>query len=225
LEYPYLLYVMFHKPLGYICTTEREFPEAKLIYDLLPPTWIKRSPVVKSAGRLDKWASGLLVLSQDGELIHRLTSPKRKGVFGKVYEVKLHHDLSGDEQKIFASGTLKLRSEEKPCRPAKFEVISKEEKLVRISLFEGRYHQLRRMLAACGNRAISIKRVATGPIQLGNLPVGHWREITREELEMLDVEDTRPYLYSERFQSEISFPTFTEVKVPEELEIGVEEEM
>eukprot|EP01126_Amoeba_proteus_P005863 TRINITY_DN12009_c0_g1_i2.p1 TRINITY_DN12009_c0_g1~~TRINITY_DN12009_c0_g1_i2.p1 ORF type:complete len:311 (-),score=76.04 TRINITY_DN12009_c0_g1_i2:134-1066(-) len=155
------------------------------------PLFLRRRPPLISAGRLDKWASGLLVLSQDGDLVNRLTSPKRKaGVVGKIYDVKLANPLSGTEGKRFASGDLKLKNETKPCRPAKLEVLDAENRLVRITLFEGRYHQLRRMLAALNNKALEIKRVATGPLELGDLPPGRWRHLTTTELDLLDVTST-----------------------------------
>lgn len=171
LQYADTLHIMLHKPRGYVCSRVRE-SEAKMIYDLLPASFLRRNPLVVSAGRLDKWASGLLVLSQDGDLVQRLTSPKRKaGSLGKVYEVQLQQPLTGQEESAFASGELMLRSETLPCKPAGFEVIDPETRLVRITLYEGRYHQLRRMLAALGNRAVTIHRIQTGPLRLGDLPV------------------------------------------------------
>jgi 16S rRNA pseudouridine516 synthase len=164
---------MLHKPRGYVCSRVRE-SESKMIYDLLPASFLRRNPLLVSAGRLDKWASGLLILSQEGDIIQRLTSPKRKaGSFGKVYEVQLQKDLTGMEESTFASGDIMLRSETTPCKPAGFQVIDPVNKLVRITLFEGRYHQLRRMLASIGNRAVTIHRIQTGPLQLGDLPVWH----------------------------------------------------
>jgi len=107
-----------------------------------------------------------------GNLIQKLNSPRRKsGALGKVYQVQLQNMLNGTESATFASGKLMLRSETKECKPAKLEVIDPIEKLVQITLYEGRYHQLRRMLAAVGNRAVSIHRVQTGPVKLGDLPV------------------------------------------------------
>uniref|UniRef100_A0A6B2LC90 Uncharacterized protein n=1 Tax=Arcella intermedia TaxID=1963864 RepID=A0A6B2LC90_9EUKA len=200
ISFPYPLYIVLHKPRGYVCSAKREQKDGKIVYDLLPETWIQRRPSLACAGRLDKWASGLVVMTQDGDCNFNITSPKKKsGVLGKVYELELQNPLTGDEPKLFSSGQLQLKSEQKPCRPAKFEIIDKEAKLVRITLYEGKYHQLRRMLAATGNRAVSIKRVATGPLLLGGLPVGHWRELSREEVLSLGVEsDRRPYLESDK---------------------------
>jgi 16S rRNA pseudouridine516 synthase len=178
LQYPETLHIMLHKPRGYVCSRVRE-AEAKMIYDLLPASFLRRNPLLVAAGRLDKWASGLLVLSQDGELVQKLTSPKRKaGAMGKVYEVQLQKELTGQESVAFASGELMLRSESEPCKPAGFEVIDPENRIVRITLFEGRYHQLRRMLAALGNRAVTIHRVQTGPLRIGDLPVRPHSECT-----------------------------------------------
>lgn len=121
---------MLHKPRGYVCSRKRE-TESKIIYDLLPSSFIKRKPLLVPAGRLDKWASGLLILSQNGEIIQRLTSPKRKKPLGKQYEVQLQKPLTGKEEEIFASGELMLKSDTKPCLPAKFEVIDPVERLVK----------------------------------------------------------------------------------------------
>lgn len=111
-------------------------------------------------------------MTQDGKLRHRVSSPRYKGgALGKVYEIKLERPLTGNEASIVEAGELKLRGEEKPLRyafssfcsvliiirPAVFEVVNAEEHLVRMTLYEGRYHQIRRMLAAMGNRAAEIK--------------------------------------------------------------------
>jgi len=193
LEYPKPLTIILHKPVGYVCTRKKDPQgDGRPIYDLLPPSFVRRRPLLVSAGRLDRWASGLLVMSQNGSLVNQIATPKRKqGVFGKVYEVKLLNSLSGHEAKRFASGDLKLRGETKPCKPAKLEVIDQDAKLVRITLYEGKYHQVRRMLAAVGNKVVEIKRISTGAFHLGDLPVGHWREVTQEELDLsgLDLKD------------------------------------
>lgn len=138
----------------------------------MQPEFFNRNPLLIAAGRLDKWASGLVVMSQDHHFVQRLAAPKVKaGALGKVYHVQLLNDLTGSEVATFASGKLLLRSETKELKPAKIEIIDPEEKLVQMTLYEGRYHQIRRMLAAVKNKAISIHRVQVGPISLGNLPV------------------------------------------------------
>eukprot|EP01125_Pyxidicula_operculata_P013639 TRINITY_DN4521_c0_g1_i1.p1 TRINITY_DN4521_c0_g1~~TRINITY_DN4521_c0_g1_i1.p1 ORF type:complete len:238 (+),score=53.68 TRINITY_DN4521_c0_g1_i1:1100-1813(+) len=179
---------MLHKPGGYICSRARELVgESKIIYDILPSEYLKLKPPLVCAGRLDKWASGLVIMSQDGDMVNRLASPeKESGSFGKVYEVKLYRNLTGNESRAFASGEITLRGNSEPCKPAKLEVIDEEEKLVRITLYEGQYHQVRRMLASLGNSVVSIKRIATGPIHLGNLAEGHFRELTKEEIDSIN---------------------------------------
>lgn len=123
-----------------------------------------------------------------GALVQRISSPKwRSGALGKAYEVELQRPLNGTEVEAFASGEMQLRSESKALRPAHLEVLNEAERLVRITLFEGRYHQLRRMLAVVGNRSVSIKRVSVGPLNLGALPEGAWRTLTADELAMLGV--------------------------------------
>jgi 16S rRNA pseudouridine516 synthase len=164
--------------------------DSKIIFELFPESFLRRRPPLVPVGRLDKWASGALICTQNGDLVHTLSSPKLKtGSYGKVYEVKLQKRLTGNEAKLFSSGDVKLKSDTKPCKPAIFEVINAEEKLVRITLYEGRYHQVRRMLGSLGNKVEQIKRIATGPIQLGDLPVGHWRLLTQAELDILNVVD------------------------------------
>ncbi|XP_049848772.1 uncharacterized RNA pseudouridine synthase YtzG-like [Schistocerca gregaria] len=184
---PYLehLNILLNKPRGYVCSRAREH-ENKIVYDLLPSSFLHRRPPLVPAGRLDKWASGALVLSQDGDLIQRLTSPSKKsGALGKVYHILLQRPLTGEESKIFESGELILRSEQKPCKPAILEQLDDSGHLIRVTLYEGRYHQLRRMLAAIGNKTVTIERKQIGPIVLGDLPIGCWREITDAEVEMI----------------------------------------
>jgi 16S rRNA pseudouridine516 synthase len=187
LPYPNELYIMMHKPRGYTSSRERDSQSDQIVFDILPETFLKRRPLLGVAGRLDKWASGLLVLSQDGKFVSRLISPKKaEQGLGKVYEVTLQKDMTGKEKEMFESGEMLLRSEEKPCKPAKIEMVDTEKRIVRITLYEGKYHQLRRMLAVVGNRAIEIKRVQVGPLKLGDLQVGHWRELSKEEVESVN---------------------------------------
>ncbi|KAL6069183.1 Pseudouridine synthase [Balamuthia mandrillaris] len=188
------LHLMFHKPKGVVCT--RAKGEHRTVYDFLPEDYIKRRPLLSICGRLDKWVTGLVLLTQDGQLQHQIASPSRRGKqkLPKVYLVQSRNPLSGKEPELFASGTLKLRGEIYPCRPAKFEVVDQEQKMARITLYEGRYHQVRRMMAAIGNGVpLSIKRESIGPIQLGDLPEGKWRPLKREELKVL-VEASYPSL-------------------------------
>jgi 16S rRNA pseudouridine516 synthase len=170
--------VMLHKPTGYVCSTR---DASQLVYELLPPRFPDRSPVVAPIGRLDRDTSGLLLLTDDGQLNHRITSPRTH--LPKVYEAALADDLRGDEAGLFASGTLLLDGEPTALKPAALEVV--DPRRARITLTEGRYHQVRRMFAAVGNHVHELRRVAIGDLTLGDLPPGQWRPLTPDEVARL----------------------------------------
>lgn len=160
--------VILNKPVGYVCSTKGSSP---LIYDLLPDRFRLRSPAMSPVGRLDGDTSGLLLLTDDGQTNHRITSPRTH--LAKTYDARLANDLRGDETELFASGTLMLESEETPLAPAKLEII--EPRLVRLTITEGRYHQVRRMFAAAGNHVDKLHRSRIGGLELGDLDEGMWR--------------------------------------------------
>jgi 16S rRNA pseudouridine516 synthase len=168
LDPPFPLTLMLHKPVGYTCSTS---DAGAVIYELLPHRFRLRSPLLASIGRLDRDTTGLLLMTDDGALLHRIVSPKSK--LEKVYEATLARDLRGDEGKIFASGKLKLESEKTPLAPAKLEVLGARR--ARLTLTEGRYHQARRMFAAVGNHVEALHRSQVGGLTLGELPEGKWR--------------------------------------------------
>ena len=170
LDPPQGLLLMLHKPPGYVCSTK---DKGRLIYDLLPPRFRLRDPVLSSVGRLDRETSGLLLMTDDGALLHRIISPK--SALPKVYEATLANPLRGDEAALFASGTLMLESEQKPLLPAEMEVLGSTH--ARLTLHEGRYHQVRRMFAAAGNHVEALHRVSVGGATLGDLPSGEWRAL------------------------------------------------
>ena len=168
LDPPPGMLLMLHKPVGYTCSTK---DPGRIVYDLLPPRYRLRSPLLSSVGRLDRDTSGLLLFTDDGALLHRISSPKSK--LSKVYEATLANDLRGDEVERFASGTLMLESEQTPLLPAELEVV--EARQARLILHEGRYHQVRRMFAAVGNHVTALHRSRIGGLGLGDLPSGEWR--------------------------------------------------
>lgn len=167
LDPPPGLLLMLHKPVGFTCSTK---DQGRLVYDLLPPRFRLRDPVLSTVGRLDRDTSGLLLLTDDGALLHRIISPK--SAMPKIYEATLARPLRGDEAAIFAAGTLMLESETKPLLPAVLEVLDPQR--ARLTLHEGRYHQVRRMFAAVGNHVESLHRVSVGGLALGDLPEGQW---------------------------------------------------
>ncbi len=162
------LLIALHKPVGYTCSTK---DPGRIVYDLLPPRYRLRSPLLSSVGRLDRDTSGLLLFTDDGALLHRISSPKSK--LSKVYAATLANALRGDEVELFASGTLMLESEQTPLLPADLEVV--DARHVRLTLHEGRYHQARRMFAAVGNHVEALHRSRIGGLELDGLPAGEWR--------------------------------------------------
>ena len=165
---PGLLLIM-HKPRGVTCSHKESGP---LVYDLLPDRWRIRKPAISTVGRLDKDTSGLLLLTDDGGILHRLISPR--GNTAKHYLATLAKPLRGDEAAIFASGTMMLESEDKPLLPAQLEVLAPTE--ARLEITEGRYHQVRRMFAAVGNHVESLHRDRVAALDLpGDLEPGAYR--------------------------------------------------
>lgn len=175
-EFPAGMLIAFHKPAGVACSHSPE--ESPLIYDLLPPRWLLRLPPPQTVGRLDRETSGLILFTDDGALLHRLTSPRHEVV--KTYEAVLDADLPPGLAKLFASGTLTLRGEDRPCLPAELEVLSP--RIARLHIREGKYHQVRRMFASQGCTVTALHRTRVGGIELGALAPGEWRNIALESL-------------------------------------------
>lgn len=164
------LVILMNKPNGSICSHD---DAGVLIYSLLPPRWQRRNPKISTIGRLDADTTGAILLTDDGELNHKLTSPKSDVV--KVYEATLAEPLRGDEAETFASGTLMLRGEKKPLLSAKMETI--EPTLVRLEICEGRYHQVKRMFGALGNRVVALHRVRFGEFSVDGMEPSEYKII------------------------------------------------
>jgi 16S rRNA pseudouridine516 synthase len=153
-----------HKPLGVTCSHKEAGP---LVYGLLPPRWRTRKPAISTIGRLDKETSGLLLMTDDGGLLHRVISPKSN--VAKHYRVTLNRPLRGDEAVILASGTLMLDGDDKPILPVVMVIdpgAPSTEPIVHVTLTEGRYHQVRRMFAAMGNHVSALHRTQVGGLIL-----------------------------------------------------------
>ncbi|ABB45284.1 ribosomal small subunit pseudouridine synthase A [Sulfurimonas denitrificans DSM 1251] len=165
------LVILMNKPHGVVCSHS---DSGVLIYSLLPPRWQRRNPKVSTIGRLDIDTTGAILLSDDGALNHKLTSPKSEVT--KIYEVTLAQALRGDEAEIFASGELLLNGEKKPLLPAKMEVIGPIH--VRVEICEGRYHQVKRMFASVGNRVTALHRASFGDFSVEDLKPSEFREIS-----------------------------------------------
>jgi 16S rRNA pseudouridine516 synthase len=168
--------LMLHKPLGVTCSHKETGP---LVYALLPERWRLRDPAISTVGRLDKETSGLLLLTDDGALLHRSISPKNH--VGKRYCVTLARPLRGDEAATFASGTLILEDDDKPLLPAQMEVLSPTSATLVIT--EGRYHQVRRMFAALGNHVETLHRDKIGTLSLpDDLAPGDYRIMSAADI-------------------------------------------
>lgn len=174
LDPPPGLLLMLHKPIGYTCATK---DPGRIVYDLLPPRFRLRSPLLSTVGRLDRDTSGLLLMTDDGALLHRIVSPKSH--LSKRYDATLANDLRGNEAALFASGTLMLESEDTPLAPAVLDV--RDARHASVVLTEGRYHQVRRMFAAVGNHVEALHRSAVGGLSLGDLPPGEWRILGEDD--------------------------------------------
>lgn len=167
--------LMLNKPAGYVTATEDR--TEKTVMELLPPEY--RNLDVKPVGRLDKMTEGLLLFTNDGDLLHRLISPKKQ--VPKVYYAR-HEGTAGEEDvQSFAQGlTLRDGTE---CLPAILEPLAEGESL--ITVCEGKYHQVRRMMAARGMHVAYLERRKEGDLTLGDLPRGQVRLLTETELKNL----------------------------------------
>jgi 16S rRNA pseudouridine516 synthase len=172
LEFPEGLLVMLHKPAGLVCSHDaREGPR---VYDLLPPRWLLRDPKVTSVGRLDKDTSGLLLLTDQGALVQRLTSPRHH--VDKVYVATLDREPGGSLVDAFARGLeLSEGGEREMTLPAVARPLG--DRRVEVTLREGRYHQVRRMFAAVGLHVVALERTRFGEWALGELAPGQWRAL------------------------------------------------
>ncbi len=172
-------HVMLHKPAGFL-TAARD-PRQPTVMDLLPPVYgsIGCMPV----GRLDKDTTGLLILTCDGEMNHRLLAPGRH--VEKVYEARVTGRLTGKDASAFAAG---LELSDFTAQPAQLEILDagEETSLGRVTVSEGKFHQIKRMFAAVGHEVLTLHRSRFGPLVLPeNLAEGAWRELEPEELQML----------------------------------------
>lgn len=173
---PAPLVLVMHKPLGVVCS-HRE--AGRSVYELLPARWRAREPGLSTIGRLDKETSGLLLITDDGAFLHRVISPKAN--IAKRYVASLARPLAGTEAATFAAGTLLLEGETDPLAPAVLEPLSATE--ARLTITEGRYHQVRRMFAAVGNHVEALHRDRIGALHLpADLAPGDWRVATTDEI-------------------------------------------
>ena len=178
------LTLMLHKPLGVTCSRK---DAGQVVYDLLPERWRRREPAISTVGRLDKDTSGLLLLTDDGALLHRIISPKSK--VAKRYRVELARPLKGDETQVFGAGGLLLESDDNALLPAAFEPLSERSGF--LTLQEGRYHQVRRMFAAIGNHVEALHRDRIGALDLPpDVAAGQWRVLHAADIARIFAQGT-----------------------------------
>ncbi|MFN7303155.1 MAG: pseudouridine synthase [Phenylobacterium sp.] len=171
---PAPLVLVMNKPEGVVCSHKEP---GRSVYELLPARWRSRTPALSTVGRLDRDTTGLLLITDDGPFLHRVISPRTHAP--KRYIASLDAPIRGDEAAIFASGELRLEGEDRPLAPAQLEVL--EPRIARLTLIEGRYHQVRRMFSALGNRVISLHRDRIGALDLPeDLEPGAWRILDAE---------------------------------------------
>jgi len=167
------LYLMLYKPMEVICATEDE--DHDTVLDLIPDYDHRDLHI---AGRLDKDTTGLVLLTTDGKWSHRVTSPKH--ACEKVYRVETADPIDESLPGKFQNGIL-LKDSDEPTLPSLLEIQSEYEATV--TLTEGRYHQVKRMFGACGNKVEMLHRSAVGSLTLEGLEEGQCRELTEEEVQ------------------------------------------
>jgi 16S rRNA pseudouridine516 synthase len=172
LEFPDGILVMLNKPVGLMCS--HDSTEGPRVYDLLPERWQLRDPKVTTIGRLDKDTSGLLLFTDQGQLVQRLTSPKHH--VDKVYVATLDREPTEQMTLAFARGLeLSEGGERLQTLPAVLRPLG--EKRAEVTLREGKYHQVRRMFAAVGAHVLALERIRFGEWELGDLAPGAWRPL------------------------------------------------
>lgn len=171
-------YFMLNKPQGYVCSTD-DPDHPTVLYFLEEPVAYK----LHAAGRLDIDTTGLVLMTDDGQWSHRITSPRHH--CEKTYLVTLEHPLADDTAAQFEAG-VQLHNEDSLTKPAQLEKI--EDCLVRLTLSEGRYHQVKRMFAAVGNRVVALHRERIGEIVMDeDLEPGQYRPLTEQEVASVGV--------------------------------------
>ena len=183
LVYEKFVYYLLNKPKGVISATEDD--RHRTVLDLLDDT--ARQKEVFPVGRLDVDTHGLLLLTNNGQLSHAMLSPKRH--VDKVYQAQVAGLMDQADVDRFAQG---IELKDFTCQPAQLEIIERDEgaqtSLVHITLSEGKFHQVKRMVLACGKEVIDLQRLSMGPLQLDpSLELGQWRRLTKEEMQSLEI--------------------------------------
>lgn len=174
IDYTPFVYIMLNKPKDYISSTIDELYPS--LVNLIDPIYAKR---VRIVGRLDADTTGIILLTDDGKLNNRLTHPNRN--IPKIYQVTVNHEIAPKLIEEFAKGVSIGRDE--VTRPATLEII--ESNVAKVSLREGKYHEIKRMFAHFDLDVIALDRLKFGPLTYEGLEVGEWRLLTDDEVEVL----------------------------------------
>ena len=180
IQYEEFVYIMMNKPKGVVSATEDNLH--KTVLDLIDPLYFKKG--VFPVGRLDIDTHGLLLLTNDGELAHRLLSSKKHVT--KIYQARVEGVMTEEDAAAFEKGI--VLSDGTECMPARLDILSttQDESIVQIRLKEGKFHQVKRMVKACGKTVVDLQRLTMGPLKLDeSLALGESRLLTEEELESL----------------------------------------
>ena len=180
IQYEEFVYIMMNKPKGVVSATEDNLH--KTVLDLINPLYFKKG--VFPVGRLDIDTHGLLLLTNDGELAHRLLSPKKHVT--KNYQARVEGVMTVEDAAAFEKGI--VLSDGTECMPARLDILSttQDESIVQIHLKEGKFHQVKRMVKACGKTVVDLQRLTMGPLKLDeSLALGESRPLTEEELQSL----------------------------------------
>ena len=170
-------YLLLNKPADVECSHKPRFHPS--VYSLFPGFLVRRG--VQAVGRLDEDTTGLLLLSDDGQFIHRYTSPKKK--VAKIYDVTLKHPLGPSVIEALLSG-VQLVDEIAPVAAVACE--ARDDHVLRLTVTEGKYHLVKRMIAAAGNRVVGLRRIGVGGLTLpDDLPPGRWRWLETADLDRL----------------------------------------
>ena len=184
IQYEEFVYIMMNKPKGVVSATEDNLH--KTVLDLIDPLYFKKG--VFPVGRLDIDTHGLLLLTNDGELAHRLLSPKKHVT--KIYQARVEGVMTAEDVTAFEKGI--VLSDGTECMPARLDILSttQDESIVQIHLKEGKFHQVKRMVKACGKTVVDLERLTMGPLKLDeSLALGESRPLTEEELESLMIHE------------------------------------
>ena len=184
IQYEEFVYIMMNKPKGVVSATEDNLH--KTVLDLIDPVYFKKG--VFPVGRLDIDTHGLLLLTNDGELAHRLLSPKKHVT--KIYQARVEGVMTAEDVTAFEKGI--VLSDGTECMPARLDILSttQDESVVQIHLKEGKFHQVKRMVKACGKTVVDLQRLTMGPLRLDKeLALGESRPLTEEERQSLEIND------------------------------------